>query len=102
MVTTDAQPTIAHWLDNKSFPGTSTRTAPVTNPATGQTTTVSTDGDLITAIDGQPITDDNSLQSAVLGKSMGDSVKLTVRRGGQTREVTVNLGDVTFPTAQQQ
>ena len=38
MVTTDAQPTIAHWLDNKSFPGTSTRTAPVTNPATGQVT----------------------------------------------------------------
>ncbi|MFK7601465.1 S1C family serine protease [Deinococcus sp. SM5_A1] len=74
----------------------------LTNPATGQTTTVSTDGDLITAIDGQPITDDNSLQSAVLGKSMGDSVKLTVKRGGQTREVTVNLGDVTFPTAQQQ
>ena len=38
LVTTDAQPTIAHWLDNKSFPGTSTRTAPVTNPATGQVT----------------------------------------------------------------
>ena len=37
-MTTDAQPTIAHWLDNKSFPGTSTRTAPVTNPATGQVT----------------------------------------------------------------
>lgn len=74
----------------------------LTNPATGQTTTVSTDGDLITAIDGQPITDDNSLQSAILGKSMGDSVKLTVVRGGQTREVTVNLGDVAFPEAQQQ
>ncbi|CAM3675803.1 S1C family serine protease [Deinococcus frigens] len=74
----------------------------LTNSATGQTTAISTDGDLITAIDGQPITDDNSLQSAILGKSMGDSVKLTVRRGGQTREVTVNLGDVAFPGAQQQ
>ncbi|AIZ44433.1 serine protease [Deinococcus radiopugnans] len=87
---------------NASLQAGSNESIKLTNPATGQTTTVSTDGDLITAIDGQPITDDNSLQSAVLGKSMGDSVKLTVRRGGQTREVTVNLGDVTFPTAQQQ
>ncbi|MDV6374684.1 S1C family serine protease [Deinococcus arenicola] len=71
------------------------------NPATGQTATVSTDGDLITAIDGQPITDDSSLQSAVLGKSMGDSVQLTVLRDGKTRQVTVNLSDVTFPEAQQ-
>lgn len=74
----------------------------LTNPATGQTTAVSTDGDLITAIDGQPITDDHTLQSAVLGKSLGDSVRLTVQRGGQTREVTVNLGDVKFPEASQQ
>ncbi|GGO24347.1 S1C family serine protease [Deinococcus humi] len=74
----------------------------LTNPATGQTTTVSTDGDLITAVDGQPITDDNSLQSAILGKSLGDSVRLTVKRGGQTREVTVNLSDVTFPEPQAQ
>ncbi len=74
----------------------------LTNPATGQTTTVSTDGDLITAVDGQPITDDNSLQSAILGKSLGDSVRLTVRRGDQTREVTVNLSDVSFPEANQQ
>jgi serine protease Do len=74
----------------------------LTNPATGQTTTVSTDGDLITAVDGQPITDDNSLQSAILGKSLGDSVRLTVKRGGQTREVTVNLSNVTFPEPQAQ
>jgi malonate-semialdehyde dehydrogenase (acetylating) / methylmalonate-semialdehyde dehydrogenase len=30
--------TIAHWLNNKLYPGTSTNTAPVTNPATGQVT----------------------------------------------------------------
>ncbi|CAM3403697.1 trypsin-like peptidase domain-containing protein [Deinococcus saxicola] len=87
---------------NASLQGGSNDSIKLTNPATGQTTTVSTDGDLITAIDGQPITDDNSLQSAILGKSMGDSVKLTVQRGGQTREVTVNLGDVAFPEASQQ
>ncbi|GAB2636048.1 CoA-acylating methylmalonate-semialdehyde dehydrogenase [Nocardia goodfellowii] len=30
--------TIAHWLDGKAFGGTSARTAPVTNPATGAVT----------------------------------------------------------------
>ncbi|PRC59196.1 methylmalonate-semialdehyde dehydrogenase (CoA acylating), partial [Mycobacterium sp. ITM-2017-0098] len=30
--------TIAHWLNNKEFAGDSTATAPVTNPATGETT----------------------------------------------------------------
>ena len=29
---------IAHWIDGKSFPGTSSSTAPVTNPATGVVT----------------------------------------------------------------
>ncbi|MGB3354718.1 MAG: aldehyde dehydrogenase family protein, partial [Mycobacterium sp.] len=30
--------TISHWVDNKEFAGTSSATAPVTNPATGETT----------------------------------------------------------------
>uniref|UniRef100_UPI0005658B6E aldehyde dehydrogenase family protein n=2 Tax=unclassified Rhodococcus (in: high G+C Gram-positive bacteria) TaxID=192944 RepID=UPI0005658B6E len=30
--------TISHWYDNKPFAGTSTTTAPVTNPATGEVT----------------------------------------------------------------
>ena len=30
--------TIAHWINNKLYPGTSTATAPVTNPATGEVT----------------------------------------------------------------
>src|SRR6476661_8204360 len=30
--------TISHWFDNKTFPGTSGNTAPVTNPATGAVT----------------------------------------------------------------
>ncbi len=86
---------------NARLQGGSNERIKLTSPATGQASSVSTDGDLITAIDGQPISDDNSLQSAVLGKSVGDSVRLTVQRGGQTREVTLNLGAVTFPGAQQ-
>src|SRR5690349_4656287 len=30
--------TISHWLDNKTYPGNSGATAPVTNPATGEVT----------------------------------------------------------------
>ncbi|ROZ99320.1 CoA-acylating methylmalonate-semialdehyde dehydrogenase [Gordonia sp. OPL2] len=30
--------TISHWINNKVFPGSSSNTAPVTNPATGETT----------------------------------------------------------------
>ncbi len=30
--------TISHWSDNKPFAGSSTATAPVTNPATGEVT----------------------------------------------------------------
>jgi len=37
-MTADTKPTVAHWLDNKVFTGTSDRTAPVTNPATGRVT----------------------------------------------------------------
>ena len=38
MTTTTETRQIAHWIDGKSFPGTSGRTAPVTNPATGVVT----------------------------------------------------------------
>src|SRR3954449_5948954 len=30
--------TISHWIDNRPFAGSSTETAPVTNPATGEVT----------------------------------------------------------------
>ena len=67
--------------------------------AQGQGRAISTDGDIITAIDGQPITDGDELRVAILGKQFGDQVKLTVRRGGQTRDVTVTLKDFTVPSA---
>ena len=67
----------------------------------GRTASISTDGDIITAIDGQPIATGDDLRRAVIGKKLGDSVRLTVQQGGQTREVTVNLRDFSFPAAQQ-
>lgn len=62
---------------------------------------IATNGDIITAIDGQPIQEGDDLRRAVIGKQIGDSVKLSIRNGTQTREVTVNLKAFNFPTGQQ-
>jgi malonate-semialdehyde dehydrogenase (acetylating) / methylmalonate-semialdehyde dehydrogenase len=37
-MTTNMTTTIAHWINNKAYPGTGGTTAPVTNPATGEIT----------------------------------------------------------------
>ena len=50
-------------------------------------------GDILTAIDGQPIaTFDQLLSYLVTNKSPGDSVVLTVLRDGQSMDITVTLG----------
>jgi 2-alkenal reductase len=50
-------------------------------------------GDVITAIDGQPVaTFDALLGYLTTNKSPGETVVLTILREGQTMEVTVTLG----------
>jgi len=50
-------------------------------------------GDVITAIDGQPVpTFDSLLAYLTTNKSPGDTVVLTVLREGQTMDVTITLG----------
>lgn len=61
---------------------------------------VSTDGDIITAIDNQTITEGEDLRRFILGKRIGDSIKLTVQRNGQKRDVTVKLQAFTLPTTE--
>ncbi|MFC4425382.1 S1C family serine protease [Deinococcus navajonensis] len=58
---------------------------------------IATDGDVITAVDGQAITEGDDLRRAVIGKQIGDRLTLTVRRGGKSREVTVALQAFDFP-----
>lgn len=72
----------------------------LTDPSTGRSAALSTDGDIITAIDGQAISTGDDLRRAVIGKRIGDSIKLTVQRGGQSRDVTVDLKAFSFPTGQ--
>lgn len=50
-------------------------------------------GDVIVAVDGQPISDSNDLASAVTAQAPGKQVKLTVVRGSSRLTVTVTLGE---------
>ena len=48
-------------------------------------------GDVITGVDGHPISGMNDVIAAVDSKKPGDSIQLTLLRGGDTRTVTVTL-----------
>ena len=51
-------------------------------------------GDVITAIDGEPIDDfDDLLSYVALKTEPGQDVRLTVLRGGTEQEVTVTVGE---------
>ncbi len=52
-----------------------------------------TGGDVITEADGQAIASSDDLQAAIEAKKPGDTIKLTVTNDGQTRTVTVTLGN---------
>ncbi len=55
------------------------------------------EGDIITAVDGTSVNEQNSLGS-LLGKHQpGDKVKLTINRGGKTQTIQVTLG--TMPSS---
>ncbi|MBA2364111.1 MAG: trypsin-like peptidase domain-containing protein [Chloroflexia bacterium] len=57
-------------------------------------------GDVITAVEGTKITDMSGLGDAVAAKRLGQEVRLTVLRDGQTRQITVKLA--AWPDQQQQ
>jgi S1-C subfamily serine protease len=50
-------------------------------------------GDLITAIDGKPIDREDAISRALARKRSGDTLELTVFRGGRTTVLRVKLGD---------
>jgi S1-C subfamily serine protease len=65
--------------------------------ATGQATiagqTFPVGGDIITKVDGKPITGMDDVISAVNEHKPGDEITLTIFSGGQQKDVTVKLGD---------
>ncbi|HYY32845.1 MAG TPA: trypsin-like peptidase domain-containing protein [Gaiellaceae bacterium] len=49
-------------------------------------------GDVVTAIDGQPIESADQLRSVVTSKRPGDELTLQIHRQNETKEITVTLG----------
>jgi putative serine protease PepD len=49
-------------------------------------------GDVVTGFDGNSISNAEELTAAVVAKQPGDSVKITVERGGSTKTLTARLG----------
>jgi S1-C subfamily serine protease len=54
---------------------------------------LSVGGDLIMAIDGQPVTRDDAISRALSRKHAGDSLELTIFRDGRTMNIRVSLGE---------
>lgn len=48
-------------------------------------------GDIITSLDGQKITDENSISKIIRGKKVGDHVKVRIFRDGKTLDLSVTL-----------
>jgi S1-C subfamily serine protease len=55
-------------------------------------TPVQLGGDIVTAIDGKPVSTSDDLSNAVIGKKPGEDVTLKIMRGRATRDVKVTLG----------
>jgi S1-C subfamily serine protease len=54
---------------------------------------VYTGGDLITAIEGKPVTAEDALVRAISRKHAGDTLDLTVLRDGRTMDIKIRLGE---------
>jgi putative serine protease PepD len=64
-----------------------------TRTTTVQGVPIRTGGDIITEMDGRPLTSMEQLAAAIAQKQPGDKVILTVARNGSTQDVTVTLGN---------
>ena len=64
-----------------------------TRTTTVQGVPIRTGGDIITEMDGRPLTSMEQLAAAIAQKQPGDKVTLTVARNGSTQDVTVTLGN---------
>lgn len=67
---------------------------PVTNVSDGSPASKAglVKGDLITALDGQPMTDHKAGGAVFRGKKPGETVKVDIKRGEETKSLTVTLG----------
>jgi S1-C subfamily serine protease len=57
---------------------------------------ISLGGDVVTAVNGQPVDSLEDLQSGLIDRKVGDTVTLTLVRGGKTRQVKLTLDQAAF------
>ena len=80
----------------KVQPGTAAAAAGVkggTQTTVVQGVPLRTGGDVITKLDGQPLTSMDQLAAAIAQKQPGDTATLTVVRNGTAQDITVTLGN---------
>ena len=82
--------------DNPSGPGAVIGTIRSGSPAA---TAGLKDGDVVTAIDGNPVDGSSDLTAAIASRAPGDRVTLTVKRSGSTRTIDVTLANRPATTA---
>jgi serine protease Do len=58
-------------------------------------------GDVIVSVNAQPVRDDHDLRSRISALAPGTRVQLGLRRNGETKTVTVTLGEMPRPNAKQ-
>lgn len=58
--------------------------------------------DIVTKVDGNPISSNDALVATVRGYKPGDTITLTVLRGGKSQEISVKLGSDNGATARSQ
>lgn len=75
---------------DSQFAGPGARVADVTPGGAAEAAGLQA-GDVITAIDGEPVADSTALVVVIRDQAVGDSVDLTVDRGGSPVDVTVSL-----------
>jgi S1-C subfamily serine protease len=52
------------------------------------------EGDLITAVDGDPVRSSDDVRSAIRARDPGDTVTITIQRAGETQDLEVTLGSI--------
>ena len=87
---TSTKPIIGVRLD-VNYTGEGARVDSVTAGGPGEKAGLE-DGDVIVEFDGKPVADSTQLIVDIRAKNPGDTVKLTVKRGSGTEEVTLTLG----------
>ena len=88
---TDVTPSNAHFFQMKKAEGAVVTEVNAGSP--GEKAGLKT-GDVITAINGKPVTDSGQLQALVVGNAPGTTIHLEVSRDGKTVNVPVTLGSM--------